>query len=423
MALKSKRLPHQPWRIMAAAKAARADPALRARDRGAGGHDGYFEGLSKALKRAGIAEPTLVIDRPRLAANIETVRYALESSPVALRVVAKSLQAPALLALVLEGTGTDRLMVFNGVMLQEITAFRPRADVLLGRPLPAAQVEAFVRRHATDSVPAARPQWLVDSPRRLAQYADIARAHGSPMRISLEIDVGLHRGGLQGDAALAEVVDQALSEPLFEIAGLMGYDAHAAGAPSPAAEIERVKARYGKARTILGEQLGRDPAGLTLNTAGSPTYALHLDDAVANEVAVGSAFVKPTHFDLPSLASHIPAAFIAEPVLKAVAPALIPRLEALAGDLEAIDPNTARGFFLYGGYGDARPVSPPGLAWSPLFGGRSMLTGSARVELGEDDFVFMRPTESEGVFLQFGAIAVYDGKEIAGRWPTFEVAA
>jgi D-serine deaminase-like pyridoxal phosphate-dependent protein len=109
-------------------------------------------------------------------------------------------------------------------------------------------------------------------------------------------------------------------------------------------------------------------------------------------------------------------------VLKAVDPALIPRLEDLASDLETIDPNTRRGFFLYGGYGDARAVSPLGLRFSPLYGGRSMLTGSARVELAQDDFVFMRPTESEGVFLQFGDIAVYEGGEIVERWPTFKVA-
>jgi D-serine deaminase-like pyridoxal phosphate-dependent protein len=68
-------------------------------------------------------------------------------------------------------------------------------------------------------------------------------------------------------------------------------------------------------------------------------------------------------------------------------------------------------------------VSPPGLAFSPLYGGRSMLTGSDKVDLHPDDFIFFRPRESEGVFLQFGDIAVYDGAEIADRWPTFPVAA
>jgi len=418
-----KRLPRQAWRIRAAARAAVADPSLRAKDLGAGGHDAYFAGLQAALKRAGIAEPTLVIDRARLAANIETVRRALAPTSLALRVVSKSLQAPALLEMVLAGTGCERLMVFNGVMLDEIAVFRPGADVLLGRPLPAAQVADFVTRHANDPAPAAHPQWLVDSSARLAQYLEIGRAINSPMRVSLEIDVGLHRGGIAGERELSQVIDQALAQPLIEISGLMGYDAHAAGAPSPAAEVERVKARYAAARALLAGKLGRDPAGLTLNTAGSPTYALHVDDTVANEVAVGSAFVKPTHFDLPSLAEHVPAAFIAQPVLKAVDPALIPRLEDVAGELEILDPNTRRGFFLYGGYGDARAVSPPGLRFSPLFGGRSMLTGSAKVVLGQDDFVFMRPTESEGVFLQFGDIAVYDGGEIVERWPTFKVAA
>ena len=260
---RAKRLPREPWRIAAAARAARANPALRADELGAGGHETYFGGLQAALKRAGIAEPTLVVDRQRLAANIETVRRALAPTALALRVVAKSLQAPALLEAVLAGTNTNRLMVFNGVMLEEIAAWRPDADVLTGRPLPAAQVEAFVARHAADPAPAAHPQWLVDSPRRLAQYSAIACARGGLFRVSLEIDVGLHRGGLAGEAALAAVIDQALAQPLIEIAGLMGYDAHAAGAPSPAAEVEpsrRSRSGAGPARRQARARPGRPNA-------------------------------------------------------------------------------------------------------------------------------------------------------------------
>ncbi len=215
-------------------------------------------------------------------------------------------------------------------------------------------------------------------------------------------------------------MDLAHAEPLVEITGLMGYDAHAPAAASPAAEVSRVIERYRAAVKLLCDKLG-DTSAMTFNTAGSPTYTLHLDDPVATEVSIGSAFVKPTHYDLPSLKNHAPAAFIAQPVLKVMDPALYPRREHLTAAFNALDPNSARGFFLYGGYGDARPVSPPGLRFSALYGGRSMLAGSARVELGEDDFVFMRPTESEGVFLQFGDIAVYDGEEITTWWPTFRV--
>jgi D-serine deaminase-like pyridoxal phosphate-dependent protein len=52
-----------------------------------------------------------------------------------------------------------------------------------------------------------------------------------------------------------------------------------------------------------------------------------------------------------------------------------------------------------------------------------MLTGSARVQLQPDDFVFLQPDQSEAVFLQFGDLAVYENGKITARWPTFPVSA
>ena len=37
----------------------------------------------------------------------------------------------------------------------------------------------------------------------------------------------------------------------------------------------------------------------------------------------------------------------------------------------------------------------------------------------DDDWMFLRPTQSEFVFLQFGDIAVLDGQEIVDHWPVF----
>jgi D-serine deaminase-like pyridoxal phosphate-dependent protein len=415
-----KTLPRDPRLLRAAALASKQFPSLKVPDRGAGGHDAYFAGLQAALKRAGVAQPTLVVDIQRIAANIAAVRRNLAATRLSLRIVTKSLPAPKLLEVVMGGAGADKLMVFNGVMLDEMVEHHPGSDVLLGRPLPALQVASFVRRHGNSHAVAARPQWLVDSLARLKEYAEIARAAEAPMRVNFEIDVGLHRGGIPGPDVLAEALDLIAAEPLLQLTGLMGYDAHAAAAKSPAAEVVKSIERYGVAVRLVAEKTG-GIGGLTFNTAGSPTYALHGADPYATEVAVGSAFVKPAHYDLPTLKDHVPAAFIAEPVLKVMEPAVFPRREELTETYAALDPNTRRGFFLYGGYGDARPVSPPGLKFSKLWGGRGMLEGSDKVELAQDDFVFLRPTESEGVFLQFGDIAVYDGTEISGWWPTFPV--
>ena len=409
----------------AAAAAVGAVVVTRPGDQGVGGHDAYFSQLSAALREAGIASPTLVSDRARLDANIAAVKQAVGARH-AVRVVAKSLPSPKLLDAVMDGVGTPRAMVFNGATLEQVGAARPQADLLLGKPLPAMQVADFVKRHAGDEAPSAQPQFLADSGERLAQLIDIARANGRKLRVNFEIDVGLHRGGFASDQDLAAAVAMAQGEKLIEPSGLMGYDPHVVKMPFQGAALAGVHRRYEASRAVLQEKLQADPRSLTFNTAGSPTYRLHLDDANANELALGSAFVKPLDFDIASLDTHVPAAFIATPVIKAAGQTRIPGLEFLAPLLNLWDANSAQSFFIYGGHWLARPVSPPGLEYSSLFGRSSnqeLLTGSAKVRLRQDDYVFLRPTQSEAVLLQFGDLAVYDGTRIVERWPTFPVSA
>ena len=89
------------------------------------------------------------------------------------------------------------------------------------------------------------------------------------------------------------------------------------------------------------------------------------------------------------------------------------------------NPNRRRTFFTYGGYWKAKPESPAGLSFNPVFGrstNQEMLNGSAKINLQPDDWIFLRPTQSEFVFLQFGNIAVYDGGQIVDHWPVFSEA-
>ena len=405
---------------------AAAVAVTRPRDHGRGGHDAYFTALSRALREAGIASPTMVIDRARLDANIATVKQTVGASGHAIRVVAKSLPSPQLLDAVMDGVGTTRAMVFNGATLEQVSAARQGADLLLGKPLPALEVAAFVKRHAGDDAPATHPQFLADSSARLAQLIDIARASQRRLRVNFEIDVGLHRGGFATDQDLAEALTLARSEKLIEPAGLMGYDPHVVKMPWQSAALDAVHQRYAASRAVLLDSVKVDPGTLTFNTAGSPTYRLHLDDTNANELALGSSFVKPGDFDLATLSTHVPAAFIATPVIKSAGQTRIPGLEKLAPLLNLLDTNRARAYFIYGGHWLAKPVSPAGLEYSGLFGRSSnqeMLTGSASVTLHQDDYVFLRPDQSEAVLLQFGDLAVYENGRITERWPTFPVSA
>lgn len=408
--------------LLAAAGAAAGLWWLRPENRGRGGHDAYFSRLAAALKREGLARPTLIVDLDRLDANIETTRRAIQ--PRAFRVVAKSLPSSPLLDYVMARGETRRLMVFHQPFLNALAREHPDTQLLLGKPMPASAANRFYqhfRRGAFD--PSRQIQWLIDSPERLRQYREIAKAREVGLTINVEIDVGLRRGGMRDPHDLARLLAAIREDPRLSFGGLMGYDAHAALPETfglRAREFERVEARY---RAFLEawrvQSGGRGEAGLVLNAAGSPTYRMWDEvDGLANELAVGSGLVKPLNFDIDTLAEHVPALFIGTPVLKVQEGLELPAIDL--GPLHQVwDPNRARTFFVYGGYWKAEPVSPPGLATHPVYGrstNQEMLNGSRSVELAVDDTVFFRPTQSEFVMLQFGPIAVVRDGQIVDSW-------
>ncbi|WP_444957646.1 DSD1 family PLP-dependent enzyme [Microbulbifer sp. ZKSA002] len=401
---------------------------LRPKAQGQGGHSKYFSSVSKALDNAGFSGPTLVIDLENLQKNADILAGHLRGH-YDYRVVAKSLPSLNLLDAITQRTNTNRIMVFQLPFLQKLVKSYPASDILLGKPLPIAAAKAFYfGTRAEHFDPTRQLQWLVDSPRRLNQYADLARSLKQSLRINIEIDVGLHRGGIASAEDLSTMLGIIQREPYLEFSGFMGYDAHAAKMPSvlggPEKAITRgldiYQSRVEQAKIQLGSAF---PKAATLNAAGSPTYQLYksrADRAPCNEIAAGSCLVKPVGFDIPTLSDHLPAAYIASPVLKKLSQTQIPGIEGLTGPFSWLNPNREQSFFISGGYWKAEPESPKGLSINPIYGRSSnqeMLNGSNKVLLNEDDWVFLRPTQSESVFLQFGDIAVYSKGEIVDLWP------
>ena len=386
-------------------------------------HEAYFAGLSAALKRAGLMRPTLVIDQGRLLANIAAIRKSTVAAKLPLRVVAKSLPSPRLLETIMTGMETQRLMVFSAEMLLQLVTLHADGDYLMGKPVPVSEFIRVAEKAGAEA--AAQVQWLINTPQRLSQYIEAANARGIQLRINFEIDVGLHRGGFADPQTLSEALRTAQAAPV-QVAGLMGYDPHVPKMPSADKAWAGSQQAYAAMIAVLRAGGLTNSTTLTLNGAGSPTFRRHCAGTVANEVSVGSAFVKPGDFDYPDLADLLPAAFIATPVIKASQDQALPGVEALSGAMHWWDRNTQRGFFIHGGHWLAKPVSPPGLQYSKLFGRSSnqeLLTGSKLVDLKPDDHVFLRPDQSEALFLQFGDIAVYDGQQIAETWPTMPISA
>lgn len=402
--------------------------ALRPGDRG-GAHDAYFQTLARALQDQP-AQPTLVVDKTRLQANLQHIRK-LAHPKLPLRVVVKSLPSLALLDEALATWQTERAMLFNAQQLALIAKTRPQLDLLLGKPLRASAAR-WALEQAGNSPAALRTQWLVDSPALLADYRALAQGLGRPLRINLEIDVGLHRGGVETAAQMTQMLTLLREEPLLEFSGLMGYDAHLAAIPDLPGNrnqaLADAQARYAAMLALARQALGSASAlPWTLNAAGSPTFHLHDDQHAPNELSVGSAAVKPLDFDKPSLVSLEPAAFIATPVLKTMETFRLPRgAETVSALARWWDVNQRQALAIHGGHWLADPVSPPSVQASGLYGPSSnqqVMVAPPSVGLRAGDWVFFRPRQSEAVFLQFGPLAVLDQGRIGAQWPVFPASA
>lgn len=405
-----------------------AAPFLRPNDRG-GAHNDYFLRLQSALHEAGLYRPTLVLDAERLTQNTNRLIQHIDSK-FAYRIVGKSLPSLPLISHVRKQTGTDRVMVFHQPFLNLIARQMPDSQLLLGKPMPVLAANRFYSFHTNRKFnPATQLQWLIDSSERLREYSELAAALNQRMQIVLELDVGLHRGGFRDTEDVALAMTYLQQDRYLQFAGFMGYEAHASKMPKliggPIAALAKAMKFYeqcvARAQSVLGEQF--HPKQLTLNAGGSSTYQMYTASDPCNELAVGSGLVKPSDFDVQYLQDHIPAAFIATPVIKALDRTEIPGLEEFSRLSALLNPNTERSFFTYGGYWKANPESPPGLSPNALYGrstNQEMLNGSRSVKLRRNDFVFLRPTQSESVFLQFGDIAVFDGRHISSLWPVFQ---
>lgn len=396
---------------------------LKPSDNG-GAHNEYFSSLNTTLHENGIDTPVLVIDLDKLDRNIDrVVKSVTTGSGKTYRVVAKSIPSPELVNYVAKRANTNSIMVFHRPFLQALTRINPKFDILMGKPMPIAAATKFHSEHEGKFDPSKQLQWLIDTPDRLNQYLKMAQDRDMKIRVNLEIDVGLHRGGFEAGESLTKALSiiEKNSKHL-EFSGFMGYDAHLMGIPQflVSGEMPKVRKRYRDCVTQLNNSFpSLVNSDLCFNGAGSPTFRHYEDDSLVNDLSAGSCLMKPTHYDLPILEDFEEASYIASPVLKRLEGARLPALEWTGPLLRNWDQNQQQTFFCYSGNWMAVNESPPGL--TPHFAYKSSnqqgYSGSNSVQLDVDDFIFLRPTQSEAVLLQFGDLVMIRGNELVNRWP------
>lgn len=389
--------------------------------------DPYFIKLNSALKEYKRSLPFLLVDLDKLDANLKTLSSNLNPD-TSFRIVVKSLPSYDLINYIRESSGTNKLMVFHQPFLTDLSSKLDRhADILLGKPMPIRTAKYFF-----DNIPSnddfnayTQIQWLVDSVQRIQEYIDLAKSLGQTLRLNLEIDVGLHRGGFSDQkqlvAGLALIKE---NQAHVTFSGLMGYDAHVTKLPkmirSQQKALHLANSFYEACKATVRNdfpELWHDD--LTFNGAGSPTINLHKKDSPLNDISAGSCLVKPTTFDIPTLEQYQAASYIAAPILKSFNDTTLPAIEGMKGTLSLLSAANKRSYFIYGGYWKAEYCYPVGLKRNSIFGdstNQTMVNAPVGAQLEVDDFIFMRPHQSEFVFLQFGNILTVRDNKVEDEW-------
>lgn len=389
----------------------------------------YFQQLNLLLRTQKRSIPCLLIDLDRLDHNLKVIQSQINKS-AHFRLVVKSLPSYELLDYIIKRTDSTRLMVFHQPFLSDLShRLDERYDLLLGKPMPvktAAYYFQTLRPDTSNFNPFRQIQWLVDTPQRIYEYIDLAKNLQQKLRLNLEIDVGLHRGGFSNLVQLRAGL-QLLQEhsPQVRFSGLMGYDPHVVKLPrllkKPQKAFRQANDFYTSCQKLIRTEFPElwSP-GLTFNGAGSPTLPMHqYAGSPLNDIAAGSCLVKPGDFDIPGLLDYQPACFIATPILKKFSDTRLPGIEKWSPFLSSLIPRYRQSFFIYGGYWKADYCYPAGCRTNQLFGpstNQSMVNAPIGTHLEVDDFLFLRPRQSEFVFLQFGQLLPFRAQKLFSPW-------
>jgi len=393
----------------------------------------YFKKLNFSLRNYKRSNPFLIVDLDKLDNNIDELKKLIPTH-ADYRIVVKSLPSIELINYVQNRAKTNKLMVFNQSFLSQLSLNGDeKLDILFGKPMPVRAAQYYYQTLQTNKGfdPSKQVQWLVDTEKRIHEYIGLAKSIGQKILLNIEIDVGLHRGGFDNIESLRSALNSIkANQDYVAFSGFMGYDPHIVKVPSIL--LSRVKAFnymktfYNDCKSLVETEFPELwNKNLTFNGAGSPTVSLHNTvESPLNDISAGSFAVKPTDFDIDTLESFAPASFIATPILKKYDNTTLPSVEKFDGILNLFDPNMEQSYYIFGGSWMADYYEPKGLKSNPIFGkstNQIMLNSSENTKLDVDDFVFLRPHQSEFVFLQFGEILCIRDANIVDEWSVLNV--
>ena len=289
------------------------------------------ERLDEATR--GLAAPLAVVDLDALDANAADLVDRAGGTPI--RVASKSVRVRHVLDRVLALPGFAGVMGYNVREALWLVA-QGVDDVLLGYPsVDTGALDAL----AADPVAARAVTLMVDDAAQVELAARAADAHGTTLRLCIDVDaslkvrfgpvaahLGVRRSPVHSAAdagALAAVIARRSG---VDVVGVMFYEAQVAGLPdsSPAVRaVKRLSIRDLAVRRAAVVDAVQSAVGHELslvNSGGSGSVASSAADPVVTEVTAGSGLFVPTLFDAYRSFTPRPAAFFGLDVVRIPGP-------------------------------------------------------------------------------------------------------
>jgi D-serine deaminase-like pyridoxal phosphate-dependent protein len=388
----------------------------------AGGDYERFEALF-----ADVEAPFALVDLDAMWANAADMLRRAGGKPI--RVASKSVRCRSLLRAIL-----DRDPGFRGLMTFTLPetlwlAGEGFEDLLLAYPSVDRSAYAELGRFDGERPPVV----MVDSPAHLDLIDDAAGPERRPIRVCIDLDVsywvaggrvklGAKRSPVRTAERAEALAREIVSRPGFELAGIMGYEAHIAGVgdrpPGKRMKgvaiqaMQRASAREIASRRAEVVEAVRRVAPLEfVNGGGTGSIESTVAEEAVTEVTAGSGFYAPGLFDHYSAFTLRPAAMFAQPVVRKPAGRIATALgggylaSGAADELRLPKPHLPEGLHLDPGEGAGEVQTP--------------LLGDAAAELRPGDRVYFRHAKAGELCERFNSLYLVEGDRIVDEVPTY----
>jgi D-serine deaminase-like pyridoxal phosphate-dependent protein len=374
---------------------------------------------------AGIDAPYALVDLDAMWSNGAEMLTRARGKQI--RVASKSVRCRPLLAAMLDRPGFRGLMTFT---LPESLWLHGHGfdDLLLAYPTAHRGALAELARLESERPPIL----MVDSTEQL-DYIEAATGGGRPIRVCIELDVGwwplggrLKVGAKRSPVRTPEqakaLAREIAARPGFELAALMGYEAHIAGlgdhplgkrlqAPAIRFMKRRSAAEIAERRAAVVAAVGEVSPVPIVNGGGTGSIHSTRAEPAVTEITAGSGFFAPTLFDRYADFELTPAAMFAMPVVRR--------------------PSGGVATLLGGGYHASGPAGPDrlpaphlprGLRLDSMEGAGEVQTpvlGAAAASLRIGDRVYLRHAKAGELSERFDKLYLVSGDAIVDEVPTY----